>query len=381
MKIKLGWVSDSHLGYSQYGSSKRRRDFALGLKNAVDDMLNNKVNAIIHTGDMFNSNRPSAEDVRDLQHIHNLLIAKGTFLYTIDGNHDHTNPPWPEVLIPNSRGGIVLISTYPKVVIGDLVLRGYSSMSKEALLSRFQEDDMSGIDVLLLHQPIKEFCGFPSPNALAIDDVPDIFELTAVGDIHVMDIRQRPSGGWIGYPGSTEMCSSSECPDKYWIELNFGDRKLVSYDPHKIRTRPVLHWLVNTEAELTAKLDEFDRLETELKKTDPREPMLYVKFPTSLSDVIARVRQKLDPDKYIVVLQPIYLNPESATGVINPLAVQAEDKDISVQDLLNAKVPTEDGLYQIASQMLNPDIDAGKALKEFVEARLAAIEANATESS
>ena len=75
-KINIGWVSDSHCDYQQFGSPMRRRDFAFGLYTAVKSMIAAKVSAIIHTGDLFNSSRPSAEAVRALQELGTLSPAK-----------------------------------------------------------------------------------------------------------------------------------------------------------------------------------------------------------------------------------------------------------------------------------------------------------------
>jgi DNA repair exonuclease SbcCD nuclease subunit len=376
MKIIIGWCSDSHLDYNQYGKPQRRKDFSYSLMRTVDDMIEQGVDAIIHTGDIYNSNRPSSEAVQDIQHLHHLLVAKGKFFYLIRGDHDWCNPPWTDILIPNQRGGIVLIDAYPRIKVGDVTIKGYTKLSREALLKEFAEADLKDINILMLHQMVKEFIGFPSPTAISVDEIPDIFQLVAVGDIHIDDIRQRPMGGWIGYPGSTEMCSSSEDPKKVWRKLTFVDRELQKIEAVPIHSRPVLQWDVKTDADLTKYLDEFDQLEVVLKKVDPREPMIFVKFPTTMPGVLDRIKQKLDPEKYIIVPQPVYVESDSS-GL--PVPITDDGSEMTVQDILQLKVPKDDALFQIASQLLNPDIDAKVALNSFVEARLAPVKVDETE--
>ena len=376
MKTIIGWLSDTHLDYQQYGLKSRRLDFMTSFRLMLEDMVDhgvdamddNGVDAIIHTGDLFNSARPSAEAVKFLQQMHEYLDDKGVPCYCITGNHDMvpTAEQWVDLLTEPTGGGGFRRIDYARAPVNGIEIFGYPSMSRERLIQHFKEDDLSNVSVLMLHQSVKELIGFPSPSAISLEEIPDIFPVVALGDIHVTDLRKRPSGGIIGYPGSTELNSVSESLDKHWVKLTFDGKELEGYEIMPGRSRPVLEWDVKCDEHLDAFLRDFLAQEAELQLKDARTPILLVKYPTSIAGVLDRVRQKLDPEKYIILSQPYFVE----SGVAATTIPGAEEKDISVADLLQSQVPADDAIFSIASALLNPDGDAKSALNEYVEKRL-----------
>lgn len=373
MKIKIGWFSDSHIDYNQYGLADRREDFAIALCSTVDDMITAGVHAIIHSGDIANSNRPSSSAVICLQTLHRHLIENKMFMYTVSGNHDFSTPSWLEVLEPHADGGIVLIDR-KKVVVGDIVISGYESMSRNDLIDCFAKDDLSDVDILILHQMVKDFVGFPPPGALELADIPKTFQFVALGDVHVYDIRRMVlTESFIGYTGSSEMCSTSEDEVKYWTDINFENGKLMSYGKNIIRTRPVIRWSVNSEEGMLNALAKVPELEKGLQASGEfRKPMFLVTFPTTVPGIVHMLHQHLDPNKYII--RPIPEFSVQQEGV--PVTFQGDlDESMSIQDILRQQVMENDGLFQIASQLLNPDIDGKTALDQFCETRMKELDA------
>lgn len=361
-------MSDNHLDYTQYGKIDRRKDFYFALAATVDDMIAAGVDAIINTGDMFNSNRPSSESVINLQHTHEILIGYKKMMYMVSGNHDYTVPPWTDILRPATAGGIRVVDNKGKFKIGPLTAVGYPTMARETLMQRFATDDLEGVDILMLHQLVKEFVGFPPVSALSIDDIPDKFQLVALGDVHVTDIRKRQSGNWIGYPGSTELNSESESEHKWWLCITVSeDGKIEDIVKHPIRSRPVWRWNVKTEDDLTKLLDGVDQ--AVLKLRDKRMPIVIFHFPTTMENAIERVRNKLDPNQFIILEKPEYVPP-----AVETVKIQESQDDISVTDILKMCVPENAALFNIAAQLLNPDTDANFAMDQFVQQRLKELE-------
>jgi DNA repair exonuclease SbcCD nuclease subunit len=369
MKTKLGWFSDTHLDYQQWGYNARRKDFAYAFSHTVDDMLAAGVQGILHTGDLFNSNRPSSESVKAIMPVHSVLVNARVPMYVVPGNHDYTVPSWLELLTPYPGTGIIQLDDGRIAEVGDIRIQGYETMDRDRLVKRFSEDKSEGVHVLMLHQLVKDFLDFPPPGSLEISAIHDKYELVALGDIHVHDLRRRPSGGWIGYPGSTEMCKRDESEHKYWVELDFEDGKLVKLTPHLIKSRPVWRWKVETEDDLAKYLDNVDAAINELRKVDTRAPIVVITFPTSLAGVLSRVRAKLNPDHYVIIEDPVYSRPENSAGQIEVV------EDCTVDDVLRQMIPADDRLYSVATQLLNPDVDAKLAVNQFVEDRLKALDA------
>ncbi|WP_311170890.1 metallophosphoesterase [Halobellus sp. ZY16] len=62
---KLLHLSDTHLGNRQYRSDTRRDDFTRAFETAIDRALQENVDAVIHTGDLFHRRTPSLPIVTD----------------------------------------------------------------------------------------------------------------------------------------------------------------------------------------------------------------------------------------------------------------------------------------------------------------------------
>lgn len=373
MKITtVGWLSDTHADQQMYNARNRKIDNLYAFKATLEDMVSQGVDFIVHTGDLFNSTRPSSESVQFVQGLHAWAGDKQLPILCITGNHDYcSNTQWLEVLATQPGGGGFQVIDNKTVDLGGLKVRGYPSMGRETLMKRFAEDTLEGVDILCLHQPVQDFVGFISGNMLNIADIPDKMHVL-LGDIHITDIRTRPSGYIIGYPGSTELCSASESEDKCWIKLAFDNGKLEKWERMAGHNRPVLRWQIETDDDLTKLLEDFDAVAETLQQRDSRTPMIFVRYPSNLSGVMPRIRQKLHPDDYIIIPQPVAV---LENGTLSTSSLD-DEPEVSILDLLQTQVPQSDGLYQVASQLLNPELDAKTALSSFVEERLKLAEVN-----
>lgn len=93
--MKIFHVSDTHLGYSAFakldperGFNQREADFYDAFERFVDLSLKEKPDLILHTGDLFDSVRPSNRAISfALSEIRKLADAKIKFI-AISGNHE-----------------------------------------------------------------------------------------------------------------------------------------------------------------------------------------------------------------------------------------------------------------------------------------------------
>jgi DNA repair exonuclease SbcCD nuclease subunit len=382
--MKVGWLSDTHLGFFQYGMVRRKKDFFLAFKNAVQDMIDQKVDGIIHTGDLLHSNRPGPDTIRDeLMVIDRMLETAGIKMLVITGNHDAAKPAWTSVL---SGNGIVCVDnayhTFKRAIPGagvegnhgneELRILGLPQMNREELLQRLGEESMQlrSAEVIMLHQSISDFTGFETASSVKIDDLPQADQtLIAIGDTHVFSWKDRGRDRYVASIGSTEMNSESEHPEKWWMELNFDQGFLASYQRHLIKTRPVVRISIKTEADISHGIEK--ALEgTPKDEEDQQEyPLVFIRHRTDVPNVVPRMLGALRPDRFIVRFHPEYVNAKAAGGV----TVEDEQKQMTPEDLLKTIIPAEDPLYVLASQLINPEINAKPCLEEFVQSRLAAI--------
>ena len=86
--MKFLHVTDTHLGYNQYGLEERGQDFFDVFKEAVDIAIENEVDFILHTGDFFHTSRPSNQVILEGLEIINkvkvsiIAINRGIFIFT-----------------------------------------------------------------------------------------------------------------------------------------------------------------------------------------------------------------------------------------------------------------------------------------------------------
>lgn len=86
--VKILHVADTHIGTRQYGLAERRADFSQALFQVVELAIAEEVQAVIHSGDLFDNRNPSTEDLRDaLQALLRLREAGAPFLAVV-GNHE-----------------------------------------------------------------------------------------------------------------------------------------------------------------------------------------------------------------------------------------------------------------------------------------------------
>ena len=86
--IKFAHLSDTHLGYRQYGLEKRESDFYNTFTRVIDDIISENVDFVIHSGDLFETNRPPNNAHFTFQKALKKLNDANIPIYTIAGNHD-----------------------------------------------------------------------------------------------------------------------------------------------------------------------------------------------------------------------------------------------------------------------------------------------------
>jgi DNA repair exonuclease SbcCD nuclease subunit len=87
-RLRFVHLSDSHLGYRQYGLKQRLKDWSRATQEIVNYAVKNEVDFVLHSGDLFNSNLVDHTTLIDAIKILNPLKHAGIPFFVIDGNHD-----------------------------------------------------------------------------------------------------------------------------------------------------------------------------------------------------------------------------------------------------------------------------------------------------
>lgn len=103
----FGQISDTHLGYSsgrkrvdENGFNIRENDGYVALNKAVTEMIEEKVDAVVVTGDLFHTPRPKNHTIIIAQNELRRLALEDIPVYILAGNHDATDV---RMEIPSSK--------------------------------------------------------------------------------------------------------------------------------------------------------------------------------------------------------------------------------------------------------------------------------------
>lgn len=375
--MKFGWISDSHLGYVQYGLDRRRLDFERAFESAVDAMLMGfDLKLIVHTGDLLNSNRPGPDAIECLRRVHRKLIENRARMVVISGNHDYTDPPWPTLLEPDPD--------MLGITVQDHQVFTYESVRFFCLpyvpVERFKQLVWPAADILLCHQQIREFIGFESLNALSVTELPiQNYRAILVGDIHKTQIERYQNEGLehavpVGYIGSMELCSESEPSVKYWAEVDVGDDKgPIQITKYEIPTRLVVRVSLKKPEDLDPAVEMVRRAYEQAVEhlDDTREPIVFVEYPSTMTDVMDRFKKTFNPDQFI-----LRFKSRLVLGAPTSVPLPPQEQELTPVDILRSKLALRGDLLPVAEQLINKDVDANAAADQFIEARLRAIEAD-----
>ena len=217
--MKFAHLADTHLGYRQYGLVEREKDFYEVFDKVIDKIIEEKVDFVIHSGDLFESSRPSPMALFSFQKGLLKLKGAGIPIYAIAGNHDSVMRKGsipPQVLF-KKMGLKVLSNINPTYMHGNVFIAGlpfFPASHSKALKSKLAELSEKASNheksILIMHQGIDKYIGFN--YELEIGDVPDNFSYYALGHIHKY-INENFGKGKLVYPGSGEIWKTSELQD------------------------------------------------------------------------------------------------------------------------------------------------------------------------
>ncbi|OWT32833.1 metallophosphoesterase [Methanobrevibacter sp. 87.7] len=239
--MKFAHLSDTHLGYRQYGLVDRELDFYNVFEDIIDKIIDLDVDFVVHSGDLFETSRPSTDALLKVQRAVNKLDKAGIPIYAIAGNHDmprRANPIPPQVLF--KYNGIKLISPIKSFYREEDYFIGgvpYKPQNRNLVL----KDDLERLSkkaepfenkILVLHQGIDKYV---PQYELEIGDLPINFNYYAMGHLHNY-INDSFGEGRLVYPGSTEIWKSNELED---YKKNGKGFVLVEMDHGEVSTERI----------------------------------------------------------------------------------------------------------------------------------------------
>ncbi|MBQ8017428.1 MAG: exonuclease SbcCD subunit D [Methanobrevibacter sp.] len=370
--MKFAHLADTHLGYRQYGLFEREKDFYEVFDKVIDKIIEEKVDFVVHSGDLFETARPSPMALLTFQKGLLKLKGAGIPMYAIAGNHDvvmRKGSIPPHVIF--KKMGLKVISTInPTYIHGDIFIAGlpyYPASHGKALKSKLAELSEKAThhekSILVLHQGIDQY--FNLNYELELGEIPDNFDYYALGHIHKY-VNDTYGKGRLVYPGSGEIWKTSELPDykkngKGFVVVDFDGTKpivkRVTVDiPREFIERNLNYNNLETDiAAIKDTIKGFDKkpiLKLTIKDVESDTSRVYEIIKEELGDLSLMIRptfimageeiepidvesKKLGPEQLIEKSLEGYGNSEVTTLAIDLYHLLSKDKLDESQEIIN----------------------------------------------
>ena len=308
--MKFAHLADTHLGFRQFGLIEREKDFYEVFGKVIDKIIEEKVDFVIHSGDLFETARPSPNALLEFQKGLLKLKGAGIPMYAIAGNHDEVmrKGSIPPQVIFKKLGLKVISPINTNYTQGDIFIAGlpyYPSSQNKVLKSKLVELSKKAANydksVLVLHQGIDKY--FNLQYELEIGDIPDNFDYYALGHLHNY-INDSFGKGRLVYPGSSEVWKTNELADyrqngKGFVVVDFdGQKPIVKRVKVDIPREFIKKTIDYNELEagiasIKQTIKDFDKkpiLDLEIKNVDSDTNFVYDIINEELEDLALMIR-------------------------------------------------------------------------------------------
>jgi DNA repair exonuclease SbcCD nuclease subunit len=320
MALSFLHISDLHLGYQQYGSRERFNDFGRAFHRAVDFALDQSVDFVIISGDLFH--KSAIDPPTLLQAVYGLdkLKSAGIPVVSIVGNHDRaryvdhiswldflSERDYLSLLSPSFSAGEIHLKPWdgvsggyldlgPVRIVGLPYLGASTETALAALPHALEELPAEGnrYTIVLAHFGLEGempvMAGGISQSA--VDPLAKHVDYLALGHLH----KAFERSGWIYNPGSLETTAMDQrlwSGGYYHVQIQLDEQPKHKAIHVANERRSFLRWPFDVElyrdpSELNKALRTF--LEEQASKTMADQPVVEV----SLEGVLGFDRSSLD---------------------------------------------------------------------------------------
>ncbi|MCE5297021.1 MAG: exonuclease SbcCD subunit D [Euryarchaeota archaeon] len=248
--MRIAHISDTHLGFSAYrrvdegsGLNQREVDMYNAFQRCVDMMIDGNVELVLHSGDLFDSVRPSNRAISFAMEQFVRLTDSGAKVIVIAGNH--STPKLRETgsvfkIFEHLKGvRPVYQGRYERIDVEDVAVHAVPHSERETMMEELDkiELDADSKNVLMVHTGVTgvEVKGGVEHNEQIIPDsyLRGEYDYIALGHYHECK-EVRPNAR---YSGSVERMSFAEAGQrKGYIDL---DSNKMDARVREVRTRPM----------------------------------------------------------------------------------------------------------------------------------------------
>ncbi|MCS6935956.1 MAG: DNA repair exonuclease [Candidatus Bipolaricaulota bacterium] len=221
-------TGDTHIGFRQYGLEERREDFAKAFLQVVHLAIEERVDAVIHAGDLFEDRLPGAEDLQaTLQGLFQLKNAHIKFLGIVGNHEQRRGVQWLDLFASLDLAVHLTLQPYD--------LKGIPIYGLDFAGRRELEPPRCDGGVLVCHQLLDRV---EPDGELSLKKLLNCGAKTVLlGDFHERQVWYE-KGVLVTYCGSTERWAIDEQRRR---SVNLIDLKTNRIDHRDLKTREFLY--------------------------------------------------------------------------------------------------------------------------------------------
>ncbi len=360
-------VSDTHLGYRQYGLYEREADIYRVFSEVIEYAIKEHVDVVVHAGDFFDTVRPPPQAILTAIEGLSRLKEHGIPFVAIMGDHDTPKRRLAPPLVILERIGLVRLvavrgerSLKLRTRSGELLVAGvrnYRRIDAPALraelaaLSRRSGGEPS---VFLFHQCVKGVCPQYEVDPIHL---PQGYSYYAGGHVHVYR-EMRVHGNLLVYPGSIDYMRVDEVKEGEPKYVVLAEVTAKSASVQRIRLRSVRPQLyIETTAKNVA-----DAVRRALSRTHGK-PLLHIRVKGGEAERkhVVRLLEKLLAGRVLYYT----LTYEAVTGRLGGVDAAQEIRVIDRVELLKTLLKDE-RLARLADELINL-LSSGRSINEAVK--------------
>jgi len=258
--VRIAHLADTHLGYKQYNLEEREKDIYEVLEEIGDKILEEHADLVIHSGDLFDSPRPTTQAYYAFKRF--LKRLEGKKFFAVLGDHDKPKargmPPHKLFDDQIQTLGAAGVPEHQQIVVNgkNVLVVGISHLSRtyrqvlvEELKKLERLKTQCDCNILVLHEAIDKFFPFEDAYEIALTELPKTFRYYAMGHLHAR-IKASYGQGELAYPGSSEIIRSDEIASWnkigkgfYIVDINGEEVEVTGVNLERIR--PQMEFRIN----------------------------------------------------------------------------------------------------------------------------------------
>ena len=226
--MKILHTADTHIGTRQYGLEERRADFSQAFQQVIEIAIEERVAAIVHSGDLFDDRYPTAEDLHEtLRALFKLKEAGIPFLGVVGNHEQRRGVQWLDLF---AQLGLAVHLTEKPYELGGVRFSGMDYSGRREVKPPHAKGD-----VLVCHQLLDQV---HADGELHREDLLRCgAQYVLMGDYHEYQVWHEKDM-LITYPGSTERWSLDERESR---GVSLIDLKTGRLDRRELSTRRFIY--------------------------------------------------------------------------------------------------------------------------------------------